>query len=285
MNLDRLVTPWRKLPAGGAVEAHVFAIGDVHGHADLLEALLDGIDRQRRPAGRDRAIVFTGDLIDRGPENLRAIRLAMEAEGRCDRRIILPGNHEQMMLEAILDPSENQNMIFWHAVGGDAVIDEIVPPRKGNVADIARMVGEALPEGFVDMMLAAPSHHVEGPALFVHAGIPPWGDRRAFLAQGIFDHPADNLHWAWIREEFLDWTMGWDAGDDPKGRTVVVHGHTIEVGRQVEDDLELSRAMDRVTDQRRINLDIGSFAFGQLGAVEMLEERYRFHAVQHRRLA
>jgi serine/threonine protein phosphatase 1 len=283
MTLDRFVTPWKTLPAGGAVETHVFAIGDVHGHADLLEALLDEFDRQRRPKNCERVIVFTGDLIDRGPENLRAIRIAMESEARCDRRVILPGNHEQMMLEAILRPRENENMLFWHAVGGDAVIDEIVPAGKGNVPEIAQMVREGMPAGFVDLILAAPSHHVEGPVLFVHAGIPPYGDRKAFLGQGIFEHPHDNMHWAWIREEFLDWSMGWDEGNEPKGATVVVHGHSIEVEAQVEDDFELARAMDKVNELRRINIDIGSFAYAQLGAVEILGDRYRCHAVARRR--
>lgn len=46
-------------------------IGDVHGHADKLEALLQklGYTKQRNYyAHPERKVVFVGDYIDRGPK-------------------------------------------------------------------------------------------------------------------------------------------------------------------------------------------------------------------------
>jgi len=60
------------LPLGVSPEAEVFAIGDIHGRSDLLAALID--EAAREPKLRDkRAIVFLGDLVDRGPDSLGAI--------------------------------------------------------------------------------------------------------------------------------------------------------------------------------------------------------------------
>lgn len=279
MRYEALTTPWNALPAGGEVAGHVFAIGDVHGHADLLENMLDHLDLQTSPDGVKRSLIFTGDIVDRGPEQLRSLALALEAKNRFDRRIILPGNHEQMMLDALRNPGHNGNFQFWYKVGGSAMVEEINPPQGADVVEMARIVREALPEGYEDLLLRAPSHHREGPLLFVHAGINPLGNRTAFLAQGIFDHHPDNLHWAWIGEPFINWRAGWDVGDTPKGQTVVVHGHTIEAQAPFEDYLDLARAGDRVSDARRINIDAGSFVHGQLAGLEVLGAHYRLHAV------
>ena len=57
------------LPCGIGPDVDVFAVGDIHGRVDLLSALLD--EAAREPRLRDkRAVVFLGDLVDRGPDSL-----------------------------------------------------------------------------------------------------------------------------------------------------------------------------------------------------------------------
>ena len=54
------------LPFAASPETEIFAVGDIHGRADLLAALVD--EAAREPKLREkRAIVFLGDLVDRGP--------------------------------------------------------------------------------------------------------------------------------------------------------------------------------------------------------------------------
>lgn len=86
-------------------------IGDIHGEADALEALLARLGYRSTgslwvpPAGRQA--VFLGDLIDRGPEQLKVIdavrRMVDAGHARC-----LMGNHE---LNAIgwITPREDGN--------------------------------------------------------------------------------------------------------------------------------------------------------------------------------
>ena len=71
-------------------------IGDIHGHADALDALLDGLGYEERGGAwrhPDRTAVFLGDFIDRGPEQSRvidAVRRMLDAGSG----LAVMGNHE-----------------------------------------------------------------------------------------------------------------------------------------------------------------------------------------------
>lgn len=71
-------------------------IGDIHGHADELEALLHKLN-YRKLAGTwghpERTAVFVGDLIDRGPKQLEVVDIVrrMVDEGHA---LATMGNHE-----------------------------------------------------------------------------------------------------------------------------------------------------------------------------------------------
>jgi predicted phosphodiesterase len=65
-------------------------IGDVHGCADELEALLEAF----KPKKKDR-IIFVGDLVNRGPDSHRVVKLARDLSAHS-----VLGNHEQRMLRA-----------------------------------------------------------------------------------------------------------------------------------------------------------------------------------------
>jgi hypothetical protein len=71
-------------------------IGDIHGHADELEALLKKLDYEKKSgiyAHPERTVVFLGDYIDRGPkikETLAIVRGMVEA----GNAVALMGNHE-----------------------------------------------------------------------------------------------------------------------------------------------------------------------------------------------
>ena len=65
---------------------NVWAIGDVHGHADTLEALLESLNLD----SMDR-VVLLGDLVDRGPKSCEVIRIARENP----QIFCVLGNHEE----------------------------------------------------------------------------------------------------------------------------------------------------------------------------------------------
>lgn len=71
-------------------------IGDIHGCATELESLLDDMGYRhasgvyRRPC---RQAVFVGDLIDRGPQQLRVLQIVKDMVDAGSAQLVL-GNHE-----------------------------------------------------------------------------------------------------------------------------------------------------------------------------------------------
>ena len=83
-----------------------FAIGDLHGSIELLEALLLHLNFDPLV---DR-MFSVGDLIDRGPESLRTLALIKESWFNA-----VLANHEQMMLDAFDDGPMGE---YWIPNGG-----------------------------------------------------------------------------------------------------------------------------------------------------------------------
>ncbi|MEX7468563.1 metallophosphoesterase [Mycobacterium adipatum] len=71
-------------------------IGDIHGCADDLEALLAQMDYTAHDGAHrhpERTAVFVGDLIDRGPDQLRVLQIVKAMVDAGNARMVL-GNHE-----------------------------------------------------------------------------------------------------------------------------------------------------------------------------------------------
>ncbi len=253
------------LPRSAAPGVEIFAIGDIHGRADLLGALLDEAAREPRRAPR-RVIVFLGDLIDRGPDRMGAIDLAIDAARRigADETIALMGNHETMMRLA-LDPATGREdaidaLETWLANGGGRVIAQFVdasaPPA--SLDKLLSAIRAALPPRVARWLEQLRPHWRSGEILFVHAGVNPRLDLAAFLAtpwNTPFRTLDEERHWAWVRWPFLDHAPG------PKGWSglFVVHGHTPNDARPEATHAAQIRDF-------RLNLDAGS---GLTGVAEM----------------
>ena len=136
----------------------ILAIGDVHGCAFALEALL----RIVKPT-REELLVFLGDYVDRGLDSAgvlnRVIRLA-----ETHRVVALRGNHEQMMMDARAGEGE---LAFWLSCGGEATLMSYCPfGDHGTIADVPDEHWKFLDERCVDW------HETER-HFFVHAGAVP----------------------------------------------------------------------------------------------------------------
>ena len=71
-------------------------IGDIHGHADELKALLADLGYSRHRLGYrhvDRKVVFVGDFVDRGPAIREVIEIARGMVDAGDALAVM-GNHE-----------------------------------------------------------------------------------------------------------------------------------------------------------------------------------------------
>lgn len=171
-----------------------YAIGDVHGRADLLDALLGRIDAHA--ASRTRRLVFLGDYVDRGPASAPVLDRVRALQRRETLHVVcLKGNHEDMMLRAAGGSGE------WDAVwlrnGGDATLSSFGVAR---IADV--------PADMLHWLAARMTTFEDERRCYVHAGLDPTRDR-------LDQSDRDRL---WIRDAFL-------ARDHDFGK-LVVHGHT-----------------------------------------------------------
>ncbi|HEV7306597.1 metallophosphoesterase family protein [Ensifer sp.] len=133
-----------------AVGHLTFAIGDIHGRSDLLQALLDKIEAYA-PAGR---VIFLGDLIDRGPDSRGVVERIMAGPTRPGWSwLTLKGNHEEMLWGA---SSGESDVEWWLMNGGQETLlsyDGTVPGRHRKwIRDL-------------------PSILVEPYRIYVHAGV------------------------------------------------------------------------------------------------------------------
>lgn len=235
------VLPSARLVKAACVPAstRVYAVGDVHGRADLLRALQRAIrsDAKEAKVAR-RVIVYLGDYIDRGPESCGTLEHLISEPLPGFSSVHLRGNHEDFLLRFLEDESV---LMPWIMNGGRETclsygVDPAIPEqREGWAQRLQSQLRARLPASHLAFLRKMQTHHLEGDYLFVHAGIRPGVPIRA-------QDPADMV---WIREPFLSSEM--DFGK------IVVHGHT--------------PAPEPVFRSNRICLDTGAVFGGALTAL------------------
>lgn len=95
------------------MSSRVIAIGDVHGCATALRALIEIIRPQP-----DDTLIPLGDCVDRGPESRQAVEALLALREQC-RLVPLLGNHEEMMLNFLDGRPQPDD---WLECGGAATL-------------------------------------------------------------------------------------------------------------------------------------------------------------------
>lgn len=246
---------WEPAPRRTPPATTLLAVGDVHGcdaHLRAMERVLAAqIDRAGQE-GRRCEVVMVGDYTDRGPCSLgvlRRLRLMEASLGAPVHRLL--GNHDQLLLEGLRPQPDPEMLTLWLVNGGVTVLAEcgIDAADLGDVdpAEIASRLRDGLGDELIAMLRELELGWPAGGYLFVHAGVSP--------AQPLETQQTTDL--VWIREPFLT-GAGWSHG------FTVVHGHT-PLGPDVHP--------------HRIGIDSGCFHTGALTAVELADDRLRFHVV------
>jgi len=247
--LERLLSRFAK-PSPSAVRApdgrRLYAIGDIHGHLDLLEGLLARIRADEAAHGGPKGeLIFLGDLINRGPQSAQVIDhlIAVQAE-RPETRFLL-GNHEEVFLKAL--GGDGRALRFFDRMGGTQTILSYGIAREAYDAadydELAEMLQVAVPPAHRAFLASFEDLIVEGNYVFVHAGIRP--------GVPLDEQQPGDLRW--IRDEFLRLSKPLIPG------MVIIHGHTI--------------CDDIVERPGRIGLDTGAYRSGVLSAMGFEDSR------------
>lgn len=166
-----------------------YAIGDVQGCGDELEALLSMLPFDRE---RDR-LWFVGDLVNRGPKSLAALR---QVHALGERAVVVLGNHDFHLLRLAEGHARNR---------AEDTLDEVLA-----APDAPRLLG---------WLRQRPLMHAEGGYAMVHAGLlPQWSIEQALaLAREVESALRGPRHREFLRELYgaeprawRDDLAGWD---------------------------------------------------------------------------
>ncbi|MCW5711564.1 metallophosphoesterase [Shinella sp.] len=221
-------------------EQHTFAIGDIHGRADLLEALLEAIDKRAAGMGISYRIVFLGDVIDRGPRSRDAMDIVANTLDQVSGSHLILGNHDWFpirILDELAGDKQHMALTYWiyNLCGGATLLSYGFDPDDFTVEDLKTK----FPARHLDLLRSA-VRYVELPHhILVHAG----------LAPGIPLAEQSRHDLMWIREPFLLSTVSF-------GKTVI-HGHSVTANGQCE------------IAANRIGIDTGAYLTGRLSAVQI----------------
>ncbi len=215
----------------------LYAIGDIHGMADLMDALIASIETDSQEAGLPATLVFLGDAINRGPASRRVIERLMAGPRRAgDCWIVLRGNHEQILLEGLQDRATFQKFL---AKGGVETLRSYGLAGNHMSMESART---AIPPDHLSFIAGLPLTYQRGNYLFVHAGVEPGKPVEAQAPEKLMT----------IRKPFLS-----GAARLP---FTVVHGHVPSRGAPV-------------VGRGRIGVDTGAVTTGILTAVAIEKKR------------
>lgn len=227
----------------------VYAVGDIHGRYDLLNAMLERLshDINTRSDGRRNRIIFLGDYIDRGDHSREVLdRLAEihtvrdELERQTATHFeFLAGNHEVALLGFLEDPVKGRNWLGW---GGRQTLASFgIVPSSGTTQneELAALRDrlEAKLASHLPFLNSLSKLTVSGDVVFVHAGTDP-----AFSLQ---EQPDAAVFW----------------GKNPSGKKPGLIGHRIVHGHYANDK--------PVSTSDSVCVDTGAYYSGRLTAVRL----------------
>ncbi|MGZ8399948.1 MAG: metallophosphoesterase family protein [Methyloceanibacter sp.] len=219
----------------------LYAVGDIHGRLDLLEAMLGRIEADARSSHAERrTLVFLGDYVDRGPDSKGVVETLIGGLPKGFEAHFLKGNHEAILLNFLDDAWSLDN---WLLNGGDATmrsygLDTDRLARLDAPIELWRQaLQEAMPETHLQFYRSLRLSVAFGDYLFVHAGVNP--------SVPLGEQSEADL--IWIRGPFLDHAEAFGK--------IVVHGHT--------------PGKEPVTRSNRIGIDTGAFFTGRLTALRL----------------
>ena len=194
-----------------------YAIGDIHGHLDLLRAAHARIMDDKAACGdKDAPIVHIGDLCDRGPDSRGVIEYLAQGIAAGENWVVLKGNHDRMFTLFLdnpmaQDPGLRDEYSYLHPrIGGSTTLASygVANASDRPLVPVHAEAIAAVPDHHRAFLTRRPTLFTRGEVVFAHAGLRP--------GVALDDQTEDDL--CWIRDPFLGF-----RGDFPG---FLVHGHT-----------------------------------------------------------
>ncbi len=219
------------------MSGRLLAIGDVHGCYCPLKTMLE---EQLKLKKEDRLILL-GDYIDGGTQSKEVLDYIMRLIEDGYQLIPLLGNHEDMLLKALID---YKYFVSWHYNGGYTTLESFSVSEPNKIGD-----------GYFRFLRQLKYCHIDGRRIFVHAG---FNDE---LANPFEDTTA------------MLWSRNVQYSNPMLSKRTIIHGHSIISLEACQRLVESNSSV--------INIDTGCFMgeyadTGFLTAIQ-LPERILFH--------
>lgn len=238
----------------------IYAIGDIHGYPDALEAMLAKIHAEiKENPPQTAVIVFLGDYVDRGPDSKAVLDCLVREKGleQSDgiKRVFLTGNHDLALSGFIKNPVGSHFSPFTIAALNNGLMEtidsyEVLCPLTRNSSTNSlrfphsnyminppdleaarRELVAVMPDSHKEFLATTEFSYTNGGYMFVHAAVDP-------------EKPLDKqegLYLAGLSRKARDFPK--HAGALEKK---IVHGHTISevplsTGNQIGVDTGIFR--------------------------------------------
>lgn len=223
--------------------AAVYAIGDVHGCLDLFDAMEAAIVADGADLPGQKLIVYLGDLVDRGAHSATILERVMAPAPAGFQRVVLQGNHEFMMQKFLEQPAKNANWLMHGGVETLMSYGIAIEPGEDVLRDVPLLthrLESAVPATHREFLANLPCALEIGKWRFAHAGYD--------LSRTADQQSQSQLIWGPP-----------EHADQFVSDLTLVHGHV---------------PVDEVTrTENRINVDLGSYKSGRLGAVRFIQNK------------
>lgn len=224
----------------------IFAIGDIHGSFSKLISVWNQIK-----ITDEDLVIFLGDYVDRGDEVGETLKFVMNLQKK-KNIILLRGNHEQMMINAIND---KKNLDLWIMNGGRKTL-EALTYLKDEDPDIDIKIFK-----FINSLPLSHKMQIGGRIyFFCHAGID--------VNKNLDEQDEKSLLWS--REKFFN---------NFNGNEVIISGHSPV--QYFFDNTGIKPF--RVPNRNILMLDTGAFLEdGRLSAVDILSGEFFQNEVENK---
>jgi serine/threonine protein phosphatase 1 len=174
------------------------AVGDIHGCLKTLVSLVE----EKIKLTREDILFPVGDFIDRGPDSKGVLDYVAEMTKKGFHIRPVRGNHEEMLLETLIDPGHLRS---WMYNGAETTLHSF-GLDTGNTLDSEAV--HAIPKKYISIIERFPYYIELDDYLIVHAAFNFYMD----------DPFEDNYSMVWSRDTMYDPLKA--------GFRRIIHGHT-----------------------------------------------------------
>jgi serine/threonine protein phosphatase 1 len=238
--------------------SYTYAIGDLHGCADLLEELLAALRPRLRT---EDSVVFLGDYIDRGPDSRRVVDRLLRFRAEHANTVTLSGNHEEWMLEAWDDFTRSSWLLSMEGLSTVSSYSEKAAralEASLRAADRRLIAGNSRPAplDYAPFLASLPAEH----AAFFRS-LRPWHED----AHGLYAHAGMRLDGPPERQEAHDFF--WAEPEEMLARWP--GPKTLVIGHRPTFKLDEAMRGRPILTERVIACDLGCWHTGALCAVRL----------------